>query len=228
MQIAALQCCGRLQFASAARWSMLQENCPRRKIPAAFLVNSRLFSTLRQHDLRGLIVSRSQRSYDDEFRSTASIALGLHQRYKKVVQGGFSNNLQDFITAVVTAYAIGCTEEGLRKELLNSNITSKEVEECILWVIIVFTSIMSSPPPTVIRWSTTAAVTAESLLEWKGFCSIIANAYYNRGMAWLPVKTLQLEQMAVLGRAEEASLVADRMRLAFTTLEIVCPQWPKK
>lgn len=36
----------------------------------------------------------------------------------------------------------------------------------------------------------------------------------------LPVKTLQLEQMAVFGRAEEPSVVASRMRLVFSTLEV--------
>ena len=36
----------------------------------------------------------------------------------------------------------------------------------------------------------------------------------------LPVKTLQLEQMAVVGRAEEPSVVASRMQLVFSTLEV--------
>lgn len=34
------------------------------------------------------------------------------------------------------------------------------------------------------------------------------------------MKTLQLEQMAVVGHAEEPSVVASRMRLVFTTLEV--------
>lgn len=77
------------------------------------------------------------------------------------------------------------------------------------------------------RWSSTPPVSEEMMIQWKGFCAIIANAYYMRGMAWLPVKTLQLEQMAVVGRAEEPSLVASRMRLVFGTLEVVSPQWPR-
>jgi hypothetical protein len=36
----------------------------------------------------------------------------------------------------------------------------------------------------------------------------------------MSVKTLQMEQMAVTGYAEEQSLVADRMRLVFATLEV--------
>lgn len=40
----------------------------------------------------------------------------------------------------------------------------------------------------------------------------------------LPVKTLQLEQMAVAGHAEEPSVVASRMRLVFSTLEVSLPK----
>jgi hypothetical protein len=36
----------------------------------------------------------------------------------------------------------------------------------------------------------------------------------------LPVKTLQLEQMAVMGSSEEPSVVASRMQLVFSTLEV--------
>lgn len=36
----------------------------------------------------------------------------------------------------------------------------------------------------------------------------------------MPIKTLQLEQLAVTGRAEEPAVVADRMRLVFATLEV--------
>lgn len=35
------------------------------------------------------------------------------------------------------------------------------------------------------------------------------------------MKTLQLEQMAVMGRAEEPSVVACRMQLVFSTLEVL-------
>ncbi|KAH8943228.1 hypothetical protein BDL97_13G040300 [Sphagnum fallax] len=158
---------------------------------------------------------------------------------------------KEFINAGVTAYAVGCTDEGLRKELLNvgqagaeldgstgagaganvvlkSKIRAEEVEECILWVSIVFITILCTPQPTIVRWSSTPAVSAEAQVQWRGFCALIANAYYVRGMAWLPVKTLQMEQLAVVGYAEEPSLVADRMRLVFATLEVVSPQWPKR
>ncbi|KAL4019733.1 hypothetical protein IC575_018489 [Cucumis melo] len=185
---------------------------------------------------------------DDEYRSSRNIAISLFRRYRNFVDRGGGDNLKDFISAGVNAYALGCTDEGLRKELidmkeagleievmqsyggstgLKSKIISGEIEECILWLSIIFITILCTPQPTVVRWSSTPPVSDEIRLQWKGFCALIANAYYVRGMAWLPVKTLQLEQMAVVGRAEEPSVVASRMRIVFSTLEVVSPQWPK-
>ncbi|XP_019464074.1 PREDICTED: uncharacterized protein LOC109362610 isoform X4 [Lupinus angustifolius] len=147
----------------------------------------------------------------------------------------------EFIAAGVNAYALGCTDEGLRKELtdmkdsgfeieamqnyggstsLKSKIISEEVDECILWLSIIFITILCTPQPTIVRWSSTPSVSDEVKLQWEGFCALIANAYFMKGMAWLPVKTLQLEQTAVMGQAEKPSVVASRMRLVFSTLEV--------
>lgn len=187
-------------------------------------------------------------SSDDDFRSSRNIAISLFKRYKNVIDRGGGDNLKEFVSAGVQAYALGCTEEGLRKELidikdsgleieglqsygggtsLNFKVHSFEVNECILWLSIVFITILCTPQPTIIRWSTTPPVSADVLHQWKGFCALIANAYYTKGMAWLPVKTLQLEQMAVMGSSEEPSIVASRMQLVFSTLEVVSPQWPR-
>ncbi|KAL8151224.1 hypothetical protein V2J09_021032 [Rumex salicifolius] len=187
-------------------------------------------------------------SSDDEYRSSTNIAISILKRYRNAIDRGGNENLKEFIRAGVNAYALGCTGEGLRKELINlkdsgleieamqsfggntsveSKILFEEVEECILWLSIIFITILCTPQPTVVRWSSTPPVSEDTLLLWKGFCAIIANAYYVRGMAWLPVKTLQMEQMAVTGEAEEASVVASRMSLVFSTLEVVSPQWPK-
>ncbi|XP_010278631.1 PREDICTED: uncharacterized protein LOC104612759 [Nelumbo nucifera] len=187
-------------------------------------------------------------SSDDEYRSSRNIAVSLFRRYRNVIERGGGDNLKEFISAGVNAYALGCTDEGLRKELidmresgveieamqtyggntgLKSKIFSEEVDECILWVSIIFITILCTPQPTIVRWSSTPPVSADIMVQWKGFCALIANAYYMKGMAWLPVKTLQLEQMAVIGRAEEPSVVASRMRLVFSTLEVVSPQWPR-
>lgn len=195
-----------------------------------------------------LCQSHDSISPDDEYRSSRNIAISLFRRYRNAIERGGGDNLKEFISAGVNAYALGCTDEGLRKELtamkesgveieamqsygggtsLKSKIFSEEVDECILWLSIIFITILCTPQPTIVRWSSTSPVSDEILLRWKGFCALIANAYYVRGMAWLPVKTLQLEQMAVVGRAEEPSVVASRMRLVFSTLEVVSPQWPR-
>ncbi|XP_076943493.1 uncharacterized protein LOC143613755 [Bidens hawaiensis] len=187
-------------------------------------------------------------SDDDEYRSSRNIAISLFKRYRNFIDRGGGDNLKEFISTGVNAYALGCTDEGLRKELthmkessfeieemqtygggtsLKSKICYEEVNECILWLSIIFITILCTPQPTIVRWSPTSPVSDEIKLQWKGFCAIIANAYYLRGMAWLPVKTLQMEQMAVVGRSEEPSVVASRMRLVFSTLEVVSPQWPR-
>uniref|UniRef100_A0A0D3BWV9 DUF7876 domain-containing protein n=1 Tax=Brassica oleracea var. oleracea TaxID=109376 RepID=A0A0D3BWV9_BRAOL len=167
-----------------------------------------------------------------------------------VIERGQGETLKGFISAGMNAYALGCTDEDLRKELMamkesgleidrmesyhgstqtKSKILMSEVDECILWLSIVFITILCTPQPTVVRWSSTPSVSDEVLKKWRVFCAVIANAYYIRGMACvitrslgecrLPVKTLQLEQMAVMGQAEEPSVVASRMPLVFSTLE---------
>lgn len=197
---------------------------------------------------RWLCRFHSSISPDDEYRSSRNIAISLFRRYRNAVDRGGGDNLKEFISAGVNAYALGCTDEGLRKELidmkesgveieamqtyggstsLKSKIFSEEVNECIFWLSIIFITILCTPQPTIVRWSSTPPVSDEIKLQWKGFCAVIANAYYTKGMAWLPVKTLQLEQMAVIGHAEEPSIVASRMLLVFSTLEVVSPQWPR-
>ncbi|XP_057416510.1 uncharacterized protein LOC130711071 isoform X2 [Lotus japonicus] len=187
-------------------------------------------------------------SSEDEYRSSRNIAISLYRRYRNFIDRGGGDNLKEFISAGVNAYALGCTDEGLRRELidikdsgieieamqsyggstsLKSKIISEEVDECILWLSIIFITILCTPQPTIVRWSSTPPVSDEVRLQWKGFCALIANAYFMKGMAWLPVKTLQLEQTAVMGQAEQPSVVASRMRLIFSTLEVVSPQWPR-
>nr|AFP87419.1 hypothetical protein [Triticum turgidum subsp. durum] len=143
-------------------------------------------------------------SSDEDFRSSRNIATSLFKQYKNVIDRGGGDNIKGFVSAGVQAYALGCTEEGLRKELmdiknsgvkieglqsfggtsLSFKVRSFEVKECILWLSIVFITILCTPQPTVIRWSTTPPVSADVLHQWKGFCALIANAYYTKGMAW--------------------------------------------
>ncbi|XP_050214047.1 uncharacterized protein LOC126665325 [Mercurialis annua] len=228
---------------------------PRNKLVCNSSLSWNEHSQLRTHHLwqrvasnRWLCRSHDSISPDDEYRSSRNIAITLFRRYRNVIDRGGGDNLKEFISAGVNAYALGCTDEGLRKELhamkesgvkieamqnfggntsVQSKIFANEINECILWLSIIFITILCTPQPTIVRWSSIPPVSNEILLQWNGFCALIANAYYVKGMAWLPVKTLQLEQMAVVGYAEEPSIVASRMRLVFSTLEIVSPQWPR-
>ncbi|KAL5978657.1 hypothetical protein ACLOJK_029774 [Asimina triloba] len=150
-------------------------------------------------------------SSDDEYHSSRNIAISLFRRYRNVIDRGGGDNLKEFISAAVNAYAVGCTDEGLRKELMDLKDSGFEIEamekyggSTSLKSKILSEENKEAPD----RWSSTPPVSDEIRLQWKGFCALIANAYYVKGMAWLPVKTLQLEQMAVVGKAEKPSLVA--------------------
>lgn len=54
-----------------------------------------------------------------------------------------------------------------------------------MWLSIIFITILCTPQATIMRWSSTSPVSDEMKNQWKGFCAIIAKAYYVRGMAWL-------------------------------------------
>ena len=51
-------------------------------------------------------------------------------------------------------------------------------------------------------------------------------AYFEKGMIWIPIERLQLEQTAVNGKAESTERIAEKERIVFTTLETVAPQFP--
>lgn len=94
---------------------------------------------------------------DDEYCSSRNIAISLLKRFKNAVDRGGGDNLkvyslvlvgllfvllvyclvpnntfgklyQEFISAGVNAYALGCTDEGLRKELNDMKESGVEIE----------------------------------------------------------------------------------------------------
>ncbi|CAN6297820.1 unnamed protein product [Urochloa humidicola] len=67
-------------------------------------------------------------SSDDDFRSSRNIAISLFKRYKNVIDRGGGDNLKEFVSAGVNAYALGCTDEGLRKELMDIKDSGLEIE----------------------------------------------------------------------------------------------------
>lgn len=52
------------------------------------------FMAVRLVTLLASLLQITRASFDNEFRSSQSIALGLHRRYKNVIEGGFTGNLQ--------------------------------------------------------------------------------------------------------------------------------------
>ncbi|RYR53553.1 hypothetical protein Ahy_A06g028727 [Arachis hypogaea] len=67
-------------------------------------------------------------SSKDEYRSSRNIEISLFRRYRNFIDHGGGDNLKEFITAGVNAYALGCTDEGLRKELTDIKDSDIEIE----------------------------------------------------------------------------------------------------
>ncbi|MEW5305164.1 MAG: hypothetical protein WDW38_002053 [Sanguina aurantia] len=113
----------------------------------------------------------------------------------------YSRAMKDYTSAAILAYECGSTQDGIRAQL-----------HTLLQGLIV-------------RWSTSEAVGASDMGQWRGFCSHIVNAYFEKRMAWYPLDRLQLE-LAAHGRGHEArEVIAERARLVYTVLEHVCPQF---
>ncbi|KAF5954265.1 hypothetical protein HYC85_007121 [Camellia sinensis] len=181
-------------------------------------------------------------SSDDEYRSSRNIAISLFRRYRNFIERGGGDNLKEFISAGVNAYALGCTDEGLRKELIDMKESGFEIEAMQNYggstslkskIFSEEHSIYYHPVYTTANHS--SMVINASGVRLKYCISGRLLCYHSKcilcerhGMAISSkVKTLQLEQMAVVGQAEEPSVVASRMRLVFSTLEVVSPQWPR-
>ena len=94
----------------------------------------------------------------------------------------FVSRCQTLTIGVKTCYTI--------LDRLRTPYSTMQIDECILWLSIIFITILCTPQPTIVRWSSTSPVSDEITLKWKGFCAIIANAYFMRGMAWSVAVTL--------------------------------------
>ncbi|XWS18186.1 hypothetical protein CRYUN_Cryun32bG0021100 [Craigia yunnanensis] len=103
---------------------------------------------------------------------------------------------------------------------LKSKICAEEVDECILWLSILFITILCAPQPTIVRWSSTPSVSDDVLHQWKGFCALIANAYYIRGMAWFKIMLVLSFCMNPLYDL----LIADWLQWL---VQVISPQWPR-
>ncbi|PNH06887.1 hypothetical protein TSOC_006682, partial [Tetrabaena socialis] len=138
----------------------------------------------------------------------------------------YSKAMEDFTASAVLAYECGHHELDVGEQL--GRLPREELQrlegfdpaECVALVCLVWITLMLSPP-SVKRWATVPAVSGPTLAQWRGFVAMIVDGYFERRMAWFPLDRLQLELAAV------QELVAERARVVYTTLEQVCPQFPK-
>jgi len=165
-------------------------------------------------------------------------ALAIGRRYQRIMrprpsEGGYQQACQDFVDATLLAYSVGCASTTLRRELFvleeapgTRLLEPERAEECATYVEMLYVAILLVPKGTVRRWGRGEPLPRESRERWRGFVQLIHTAYFQKRMAWYDVRRLQLEQMAVLGEAEQPAVVSERMRLLFTLLNSVCPQFP--
>lgn len=136
----------------------------------------------------------------------------------------YSSAVRDFTQMAILGYECGLTEDSFRQYLLNSPVCFDR-KECLEMVCLVWITLMLSYKARV-RWSTTEAVSEETLKRARGFTELMVIAYFEKGMTWISLEKLQLEQIAMMGKAEAADIVAEKARIVFTTLETVAPQFP--
>lgn len=115
--------------------------------------------------------------------NTFWVAIHICKRMKKFVVSLVRILLTQTYQRVITQYAYLAVVI-VANTLCLDFVIVMQISECILWLSIVFITILCTPQPTVVRWSSTQPVSTETMLQWKGFCALIANAYYLRGMAW--------------------------------------------
>ncbi|GMH33722.1 hypothetical protein BSKO_01556 [Bryopsis sp. KO-2023] len=141
----------------------------------------------------------------------------------------YSKAVKDFTSSAVLAYECGYCEDGLRRMISEYVDADADVSicssACLELSSIVWITLMLAPSSSV-RWAVGEAVSEVTLREWKGFVSLIVDAYFNKRMSWYPVDRLQAEMSLSTGRCEELALVAERARIVYTTLEAVAPQFP--
>lgn len=138
----------------------------------------------------------------------------------------YTKAVQAFTESAVLAYECGYSESALKPRLeQKATQIADSPAYCMELVNLVWITLMLTQAG-VVRWGMNPAVGEETLEIWGGFVSLIVRAYLERGMSGYPIDRLQTEILLSTGKAAEASLVAERARVVFTTLESVAPQFP--
>ena len=137
--------------------------------------------------------------------------------------------MQEFTNVAILAYECGYTEDTVKQEMLAAPLQDLDLDECLLYVMVVWITLSLTPSRTVVRWATggpspaccsmqvlvlqmtpmkSAAscclhagdpVSEATMNLWKGFFSLILGAYFEKRMAWFPVDRLQMEVSAMTG-----------------------------
>lgn len=169
-----------------------------------------------------------------EFDAT-TVGAALRRRFDVLERPASSNMTFDaamraFVEACILAYSLGVSEDFVKNELsqLAEGMAPEQVESLSRSLSLVFITITLCPSQSVRRWSTAAAVSDNTFNLWQGFVRLIVDGYFNQGMVWYSIQRLQLEQSAVLGRAEPAETVAERMSIVYHTLNTVSPKFPSR
>lgn len=172
-------------------------------------------------------------SHAPEEKVTERLARNYHAVQNPIqASTTYSKAVTAFTASAVLAYECGYSEEGLRKGLSEMQETSDQPvtqkncpASCLELSLLVWITLMLAPK-SVVRWGVGSAVSEETLAIWKGFVSLIVNAYFEQRMSWYPIDRLQTEMSLSTGSFGEPSLVAERARIVFATLESVAPQFP--
>lgn len=144
-------------------------------------------------------------------------------RHPIVAKTTYSHAVREFTGAAILGYECGLTEASLRQFLQQQPVV--EVRECVEMVCLVWITLLLSHKAAT-RWSLSDPVSQDTLKRCQGFVELMVIAYFEKGMIWIPIERLQLEQTAVNGKAESTEHVAEKERIVFTTLETVAPQFP--
>ena len=137
----------------------------------------------------------------------------------------YSIALRDFTHVAILGYECGLTEASFQQYLREEDRSALEGKECLELVCLIWITLLLSHQSRT-RWSMSDPVSIETLKRCRGFVELMVISYFDKGMVWIPIERLQLEQRAIDGSSESTERVAEKARIVFTTLETVAPQFP--
>lgn len=188
----------------------------------------------RQRRAQRVLAAAAPRVDDDLYASPALVLLHHHDALANPSAAGVTTTqaLKNLVGTCIDLFALGYSEESILGEVTQQggeSLHSERMQSVTDCLALVFITLSCLPAETVTRWSMGQQLVSErSLSRWRGFCSLIVNAYMQHGYAWFSVAKLQVEQSLALGAAEPAPVVAERMSLVYQTLYTAAPRFPSR